>query len=177
MRGLFTRRIPEIRRVLLVESGGRHILDKLLPHIYSLQQPLERVDVVTCYGTPPASFDGTRGETLQVTANRGAFIRGRVRAGYDVVGIICSGEPIMTRWKWALAARVPAKLFIINENGDYFWFDRGNWRIIRHFIAVRSGLSGAELAPALGRMLLFPFTLLYLIVWFIAAHVRRRVHI
>ena len=28
---------------------------------------------------------------------------------YNVVGIICSAEPIMLKWKWSLAARLPAR--------------------------------------------------------------------
>ena len=43
---------------------------------------------------------------------------------YSMVGMICSGEPIMTKWKWLIALRLPVKVFIINENGDYFWINR-----------------------------------------------------
>ena len=50
--------------------------------------------------------------------------------------MICSGEPVMMKWKWALALRIPAKDFIINENGDYFWLDRGHLDLIRQIRAV-----------------------------------------
>ena len=30
----------------------------------------------------------------------------------------------MTKWKWALAFRLPVKVLVVNENGDFFWFDR-----------------------------------------------------
>ena len=33
---------------------------------------------------------------------------------------------MLLKWKWAIALRLPAKVFLINENGDYFWFDRGH---------------------------------------------------
>jgi len=42
---------------------------------------------------------------------------------YAILGMLCSAEPIMTKWKWALAARLPVKVFVLNENGDYFWLD------------------------------------------------------
>ena len=41
-----------------------------------------------------------------------------------MTGVICAAEPIMTKWKWWLGNKLPAKTFIINENGDYFWLDR-----------------------------------------------------
>ena len=37
---------------------------------------------------------------------------------YSAVGIICADQPIMTKWKWAIAAQLPGKLFIVNENVD-----------------------------------------------------------
>jgi hypothetical protein len=80
----------------------------------------------------------------------------------------------MVKWKWALAARLPAKLFILNENGDYFWFDRGHWSSIRHFLLFRAGLSGAGAVRTIGRLILFPLTLLYLILYAATVHFRRK---
>ena len=54
---------------------------------------------------------------------------------FAALGILCSGEPIMTKWKWWLAAKVPAKIFIINENADYFWLDRARLRQLGRFVA------------------------------------------
>ena len=36
----------------------------------------------------------------------------------------------MTKWKWLIALRIPAKVFIVNENGDYFWLHRDNAALI-----------------------------------------------
>ena len=70
----------------------------------------------------------------------------------------------MMKWKWMLGARVPSKLFIVNENGDHFWVDYSNWRIIKHFILFRAGLSGADAVNTIGRLLLSPFTVIFLLV-------------
>ena len=91
-----------------------------------------------------------------------------------MVGIICSDEPIMAKWKWVLAARLPGKVFILNENGDYFWLDRGHLSNVRHFILFRAGLTGAGAVRTLARLALFPFTLLYLILYAATIHLRRR---
>jgi hypothetical protein len=82
----------------------------------------------------------------------------------------------MAKWKWALALRLPAKLFIINENGDYFWFDRMHLGTIRRFVLFRSGLAGAGAVRTLVRLISFPFTLLYLLLYATSAHARRAWH-
>ena len=62
---------------------------------------------------------------------------------------------------------------ILNENGDWFWVQWSEWRTIRHFLLYRLGLSGARAVPTLARLAVFPFTLLYLILYAAAAHARR----
>ena len=181
MRYFFRRRIPEFRRVVVVESGSRQLLEDLLPGIYELYaEKIESLDLVTCYSGAPVAFRADRGKVYRVTDYPGGEARSRLyrelgRNKYSIIGIVCSGEPIMTKWKWVLAARVRAKLFILNENGDYFWADWGHWKNIRHFVAYRSGLAGAGAVPAIARLVLFPFTLLYLLLFAAAVHLRRKV--
>jgi hypothetical protein len=95
----------------------------------------------------------------------------------QVCGIICSGEPVMTKWKWWLAFRITAKVFVLNENGDYYWFDYSNWRTMLHFIFFRLGLTGADPFTTLTRLLLFPFTLCYLLLYAAVVHLRRKVRV
>jgi hypothetical protein len=175
------RRIPPFDRVLLVESGSRELLEALLPGLYEIHTGA-RIDLVTCYAGVPAHFQTDRGDVFRVGDYLGRPGRGRLYSElrarrHTVIGIICSGEPVMTKWKWALAWHVPAKLFILNENGDYFWVDREHFDSIRHFIAFRAGLSGAGAIPAIARLLLFPFTLLYLVAYAAAVHARRRLRL
>src|SRR6266700_2998681 len=87
--------------------------------------------------------------------------------------MICSAESIMTKWKWLVALRVPAKVFIINENGDYFWIHRENAAILREFALVRMGLEGAGAIRTIGRLIAFPFAVLYLLLYAFTAHARR----
>jgi hypothetical protein len=82
----------------------------------------------------------------------------------------------MTKWKWAIVAHLPGKLFIINENGDYFWVDRGNWRTLKHFTLIRAGLSGADAVRTLAQLVVFPFTVVYLLAYAAWAHTKRRLH-
>jgi len=177
MRHFFTKSIPPFSRVLLVESGSRELFENLLPVLYR-NHPEMRCDLVTCYAGAPKNFRSDQGSLYRVTDYPDSSSRQRLydelgRNCYVIVGIICSAEAIMTKWKWMLAARLPGKVFVLNENGDSFWLDRGHLAAIRYFILFRAGLTGSGAVCTLARVVLFPFTLLYLILYAVAVHFRR----
>ena len=68
---------------------------------------------------------------------------------------------------------LPAKVFVLNENGDTFWLDYTHFGVIRHFVLFRAGLAGAGAVRTLARVFLFPFTLLYLLLYAATVHSRR----
>ena len=134
------------------------------------------IDLVTCYPGVPR---GVNGRVLRVTDYGGAAGRAKLwkdlsTCEYPIAGLICSSEPIMTKWKWWLAARLKSKCFVINENGDYFWLDWAHRGLIRRFIGYRAGLTGSAAVPTLVRFLLFPLTLAYLILYAGTVHLRRK---
>ncbi len=177
MRRFLSKAAPRFERVLLVESGSRELFEQLLPTLYG-SHPDMRADLVTCYAGLPQAFLPDRGRSYSIHDYRDAEGRKRLCAelaanAYNVIAILCSAEPIMTKWKWMLAARVPAKLLIVNENGDYFWFDRGHLGIACHFVLFRAGLSGGDAVKTLGRVAVFPFALAYLVLFAAAVHARR----
>jgi hypothetical protein len=175
LRRFYRRRIPQLTRIVLVESGPRELFEKLLPFYYN---HCTEIDVVTCFGGAPSTFRSEGGQLFQIGSYGGSEGRNRLVAELnarrpDAIGIICAGDPIMTKWKWMLAARVPSKLFVINENCDFFWVDYSNWRIIKHFVLFRAGLSGADAVRTITRLLVLPFTVLFLLVYAAAVHGRR----
>jgi hypothetical protein len=177
MRSFLSRKVPKFSRVLLVESGSRRLFETFLSGLYE-NHPGVQADLITCYAGPPEHFRAECGRVFNVNDYRESASRRKLAAdlssnAYSVAVIICSDEPIMTKWKWVLAARVPAKILVLNENGDYFFADRGNLAIIRHFVMVRAGLTDGGAVRAIGRLLLFPFTLAYLAVFALSAHMRR----
>jgi hypothetical protein len=178
MRYFVSKRVPSFRRVLLIESGRRQLFEDLLNGLYEVH-PEMSADLITCYGGAPRHFQEQRGRVYRVMDYANPAARKQLYSelaanSYDVAGMICSAEPIMTKWKWMLAMRLPAKVFILNENGDYFWLDRGHWSTIRHFMVFRAGLSGAGAVRTLFRLLVFPFALLYLILFAATVHLQRR---
>ena len=177
MRGFFSRKQPAFTKVLLIESGSRRLFDRLIPILFEAHGDQLQLDLVTCYAGVPAGFRD--GRVYRVTDYRGPEARKRLYAelasnGYAAAGIICSGEPIMLKWKWMFAARVPAKFFVLNENGDYFWMQYDRWRIMVHFILFRAGLTGGAAIPTIARLLFFPVMLLYLIFYAGFVHLRRK---
>jgi hypothetical protein len=178
MRYFLSKRMPLFERVLLVESGSRQLFEDLLRGLYDVHAEM-RADLVTCYAGVPEHYRTAQGQVYRVTDYRDSRARQEFYAElagnrYDVILIICSAEPIMTKWKLMLAARLRAKLLILNENGDYFWFDRGHAGTIAHFILFRAGLSGAGAVRTLARLTAFPFALLYLILFAATVHLRRK---
>lgn len=176
MRYFLSRRIPHFTRVLLVESGSRGVSERLLPLLIEKWREIE-IDLVTCYQGEPEGF---RGRVYRVTDYRGPAERKRLyrelaARRYGLAGILCSGDPIMTKWKWALAARLRSKIFVVNENADFFWLDRGHWRNALRMAQTRTGISGTAGIPALAQWLFFPVTLLYLLLFAGAVHIKRKV--
>jgi hypothetical protein len=174
VRYFVTSREPPLTRVLLIESGSRSLLEGILPHLRSVCGPAVPIDLVTCYAGLPEGF-GSDTIVYRVTdygspERRKELIALLRKQNYSIAGMICSVEPIMTKWKWLIALRIPAKVFILNENGDYFWIHRKNAATMREFFLVRLGLSGAGAIRTIGRMLIFPFSVLFLLLYACAAH-------
>lgn len=178
MRYFLTGRLPETRSILLVESGSRGLVEKVIPGLRAGWGSGIPIDLVSCFAALPAGFDAATTRVYRVSDYRGREGRRKLyrelRARrYSLMGIVCSGEPLMAKWKLALTLRIPAKVFVINENGDYFWLDRMHFQTIRQFVLLRAGLAEAGAARTIARMLSFPFTLAYLLLYATAVHTRR----
>ncbi len=177
MKWVLSQQQPPGTRILLIESGSRSILEGTIAHLQSGWGEGMPIDLVTCYAGLPVGLDETTKvfhvsdySTPELRRTLDRELRSR---DYAYAGMICAAEPIMSKWRWWLAAKVPAKFFIINENGDYFWLNRRNTKAMRGFVLVRMGLSGAGAIRTLGRLFAFPFAVLYLLLYAGLAHLRR----
>jgi hypothetical protein len=103
-----------------------------------------------------------------------AIVAVAVSAQSAFTRVMCTGEPIMTKWKWWLGWKLPCKIFIANENGDFFWFDRRHLSLVGKLVLDRAGLTGGAAVPALARLLFLPFTVLFLLTYAGSVHLRRR---
>jgi hypothetical protein len=174
VRYILRRWVPEPSRILLVESGSRRVTDMVMPSLRAQFGGNIPIDLVTCFADAPAGManiynvNDYRGRKRSV-----ALVRELRAKGYAVAGIICSDELFLNRWKWVLAAALPAKFLVVNENGDYFWLDRGHWPNVRQFVKHRAGFSDAGIVRAAARVAAFPFTLSYLLLYAAAVHLRR----
>jgi hypothetical protein len=178
MRYCLSARIPEPKAILLVESGSRGIVESVISSLRDTWGQDIPIDLVSCYANLPRGFDAQTTGVYRVGDFRGRRARAelyRTLAGkrYSLIGIVCSGEPLMTKWKWVLALRLRAKVFVINENGDYFWLDRKHLKPIGQIVLLRAGLAGAGAVRTLARVFLFPLSLVYLLLYASIVHARR----
>ena len=116
MRYFLTGRLPKVNSILLVESGTRGLLEGLIGGLRQAWGDQIPIDLVTCYATLPKGFEPHNTRVYRVGDYRGRAARGRLYrelAGnrYALVGIICSGEVVMAKWKWVLASRIPGQAF------------------------------------------------------------------
>jgi hypothetical protein len=178
VRYFFNRPSPDVSSILLVESGSRAVLERVVQTLRRGYGPDIPIDLVTCFSTLPAGFDAASTRVFRVADYRGREGRRKLyrelrERQYSIAGVICSDEALMAKWKLAIALKIPAKLLIINENGDYFLFDRYHLRIIRRFVFLRAGLAGSGAVRTLIRAISFPFALSYLLLYATAIHARR----
>ncbi len=170
-------REPQGSRILFVESGSRSIAAGILPTLVGSWAGAYTIDLATCYGGYPEGFP-EGGEIIRVGDYGTPELRDKLattlrKRDYAFVGIICSAEPIMLWWKWFLVLKIPAKVFIVNENCDYFWINRENAGVLKEFALVRMGMEGGGTLRVLGRLGAFPFAILYLLLYALTVHARR----
>ncbi len=182
MRYLFRKSIPHVRRVLLVESGSRSLSERFFPVLRRVFGEGVHVDIFSC--VPENDFAGQaefghyyRSQDVARREHRGAFLAELRKNDYQAIVIYCANSPILFRWKWWLALRLPAKVLIANENADCYWLDIGHWRNAKSMVAERSGLRGTGPIRTIGQAMLFPLVLLYLILFALAVHMRRGLRI
>ncbi len=176
---------PSFDSILVVESGPRKVTEQLLPFLYNVKQAVH-VDLLTCYSTPPDAFDFDRGVVYSVhdreaRENRGAFIAQLASGPYTVLGLLCTGSPILEKWKWVLAFRSPARLIAISDGTNYFGLEIWNHRSIRLMLFKRLNPFADYTRESLASLIVFglsglflaPFTVAYLALYTAALHLRR----
>jgi len=171
-----SRRAAPFTRVLLVESGSRVIAEKVLASFYA-RHGAKAVDILTCFDGVPVAFRAAQGQAYTNRGSRRQLVRELRARRYNVLAIICSGEPFLAKYKFALAALLPAKILIVNENGDYFWFDRGNLAIVWKLFTTRAGMGGESGNRTLVRIATFPFLLLMLLGFAARVHLMRQLRL
>jgi len=182
MLSFFASRATAFTRMLVVESGSRQILEAGLPRFRAVYGGGFPIDLLTCLPGLPRGLDEDSTEAFRVTrcrsnGDRRRLLRELRSRRYPLLGIICSGEPVMTPWKLAAMLMLPAKVVIFNENADFFWLDWSSRRTIRHFLLYRAGLLEDSAVDKLAQWAAFPFLLAYLALYTVGVHLRRAIRL
>ncbi len=178
MRYFFRSRVPPITRMLVVESGGRFILEAAIPRFRAVFGDEFPIDILTCLAGLPQVLDPATTDAFRVTdcgsgRERWRLLRKLRSRRYPVLAMVCSDEPVMTLWKVAAAALVPAKVVIFNENSDFFVLDWRHRKQIRRFVLFRAGLLEDDAVPKLAHIAVFPILFAYLLLYAGYVHLRR----
>ncbi len=193
MRWFLSRSTPAVDRLLLVESGPRSVAEAVVPRIKKLFGEDVPIDLLTCLRTDPKGLTSDRA-VLNAGQNQDARaskvwrvidcldadsrweLLWRIRCErHPVTAIICAGSPILMSWKLATLALLPSKFLIINENADFFWLDRSQFSALTSLLTQRAGLRQDLAVRIVGRAILFPLTLIYLLGFAACVHGRRLV--
>ena len=182
MRYILSGNQPLADTVLLVESGSRDLIRPLVESLRATWCEHASFDIATCFEGLPQGVEDQfarvyRPNESRTLASRWKLVRELRSNRYTHVGVISTGEPFFARWKLILTFALPAKVFVINENGDYFWLDRTHLGVIVRFLTARSGLADAGVLRLVARAVAFPFAAVYLLLYAAAVHTRRAVRL
>jgi len=147
-----------------MESGSPDVAQRALEGIRKIF-PRARYHLCTCQ---PVSSAATFSSVFQVTDyptgwEKLGLLFSFWRKRWEVLVILCTGEPLLWRWKILALAVLPAKVIIVNEHADFFWLDWENLATLRRLMGIRWGVNLDELLFTLLRAVAFPFTLLLLL--------------
>ncbi|MCH8265899.1 MAG: hypothetical protein IH846_00090 [Acidobacteria bacterium] len=164
MKYFFRRKVPQAADILLIESGSPDVQRRALESILKLF-PNARYHLCTCHPAPPP---GAFASVYRVTDYPSGWSKLRLlysfrRKKWEVLVILCTGEPILWRWKMLGMLLLPAKVLVVNENADFFWLDWGSRQALRRFLGIRWGENLDDVSHTLLRACAFPLTLFILL--------------
>lgn len=164
MRYFFRSRIPDAADVLLIESGSPQVARRALKRI-RLIFPGARYHLCTCR---PALDVAGFASVFQAGDYRTGWQKLKLvlsfcRRGWNVLVILCTGEPTLWRWKMLALLLMPAKVLVVNENADFFWLDWSHRRTLRSLAGIRWGVNLEDSCLTLLRLLVFPLTFFFLL--------------
>ena len=169
---------PAVNDVLLIESGspgvGQRVIERIRTHF-----PGARYHLLTCWPETTPEHRSARYQSIfrasdyPTGLDKIRLLVSLARRRWRVLAILCTGEQVLWRWKLLALAIFPSKVLIANENADFFWLDWAHRRNLRQFLASRWGVNRDEIAATLLRALVFPFTLLFLLLTALYLYTRR----
>jgi hypothetical protein len=147
-----------------MESGSPEIARRAIERISKLF-PDAGFHLCTCHSDTSSAFFSTvfRVADYPGTWKKLGLLFSFWRKGWEILVILCTGEPILWRWKILALFMLRSKVIIVNENADFFWLDWANRRTLRRFLAGRWGINRTESLQTFLRLLVFPLTLLFLL--------------
>ncbi len=176
MKWFLRRSMPSVTRVLLVESGPRADAERLLRLLRDAVGDVP-VDLFTCLPDAPAGLGDSsrawRSYHARTPRQQWRMLRRLRRERHELAAVLCSDTPLLGAWKIALVAALPAKIVLVDEDGEFIWLDRSHWRQALDLAVSRSGIRNPEFARRVGQVLMLPFGLCILLAFAARVHAGR----
>ena len=168
---------PPIDRLLLVESGSRADAQRLLPVLRESVCGNVPVDLFTCLPDEPSGLGpGSRtwrSYDAEDHTSRWRMLLGIRRERYPVAAILCGSSPLLATWKVALAALLPAKILLLDEDEGLVWLDRAHWRKALRVGVSRSLVRNPEFLRKVAHAAFLPIAIPILVAFAGRAHLAR----
>ena len=169
--------VPDIERMLLVESGPRTDAQRLIPLLRESICGDAPIDLFTCLPDSPAGLgsDSRAWRTYRATrhSERWKMLRALRRERHRAAAILCCDSPLLGIWKIVLAALLPAKILLVEDGSTFYWMDRSNWRKALQLAVSRSGVKDPAFVRKLAQVALLPVGLCILLAFAAKVHLRR----
>lgn len=178
MRGFFTRVLPAPERVLLIESASRETGERALATLRKAFGDETPIDLFHCQAAPLEGVDKSwQASDYPGSSARFGLVRQLRSRQPSIAAAIFADDPTLGPWKWFLLATLNSKFLILNENGDFFWVDRGHLPNLFDMFQRRVGFAGDTVTQAIAGLLAFPFVVAYLAAYAAYVHLVRGVRI
>ena len=177
MRWIIRSGVPDIERMLLVESGPRTDAQRLVPLLRQSICGDAPIDLFTCQPDSPVGLgsESRAWRTYRATrhSERWKMLRALWRERHGAAAILCSNSPLLGIWKIVLAALLPAKILLVEDGSSFFWMDRSNWRKALQLAVSRSGIGNPAFIRKLAHVAILPIGLCVLLAFAAKVHFRR----
>lgn len=177
MRWFASRGAPAIDRLLLVESGPRAEVQRLVPFLRESVCGERPIDLFTCMpGSPEglgAEVRAWRSYDATGYSQRWRLLRALRRERHATAAIPCLSSPILATWKLVLAAFLPARILLVDPRPELIDLEPRRWRRVLRLALDHSGFGTREFARRIAHLLFVPIGLLILIPFAARVHLGR----
>lgn len=177
VRWFLRKKVPPIKRMLLIESGPRSDVVALIPQLRASVCGGATLDLFTCLPDDPdglgASARRWRSFNAATHAERWQMLLELRRQRHAVATVLCSNSPLLAFWKVALVLLLPAKILVVDKERGQFWLDIAHLGQAARLAVSRSGIRNPEFLRSVANVAFLPVGLCILLTFAAKVHLTK----